>query len=335
MPHYSTVDSLLDDVSQQMVQMSNLSRRSSRASIGQRPASSMPHPMRITKPSSANNSPQRPLAAARRRSVMNDGLNYRRPIQQSEVSNGCNEGFQNTARSSRPLSWHPSSQLASQTNTYGTLPYLATTVDTGCLPYSPSVYSGYNSPALSLSPYSDGYSNPYQSANMSAGFYQTSFENPTPSCVPTPTYPTSFAQPQYPNQMCVSRGDSFDSSIYSHFDWNNYSHNNFNTATTPPTPEALLPIQTLHHAVPVQQGPLSCHPFEEVEDDGEVLVALGLYDAPEKSPVSDGYLNNFQRTVASHLFESVPRKESMGKGLKLEETWNPPANGDENDGEED
>jgi hypothetical protein len=49
------------------------------------------------------------------------------------------------------------------------------------------------------------------------------------------------------------------------------------------------------------------------DDDGEKLVALGLYDAPEP-PLTWSALN-----------------EGTGKGLKLEETWQPP---EEEDGED-
>lgn len=50
------------------------------------------------------------------------------------------------------------------------------------------------------------------------------------------------------------------------------------------------------------------------EDGGEKLVALGLYDLPEPSLSWNGLV------------------EATGKGLKLEETWQPP---EEDDDEED
>ncbi|KAI8932178.1 hypothetical protein NX059_011060 [Plenodomus lindquistii] len=53
------------------------------------------------------------------------------------------------------------------------------------------------------------------------------------------------------------------------------------------------------------------------EDGGEKLVALGLYDTPEPS-----------------LTWGVP-SEGMGKGLKLEETWQPPANEEDAEDDED
>lgn len=57
---------------------------------------------------------------------------------------------------------------------------------------------------------------------------------------------------------------------------------------------------------------------EEMEEDqGERLVALGLYDVPEPSPVWNS------------------ANGSMGKGLKLEETWQPPSNEDEEEEDDD
>lgn len=327
-PQYTTVDSLLEDVSRHMAHMasSNLSRRSSRGSIGQRPGNSMAHSMRIVKPSSANSSPQRSLASARRRSVMNDGLNYRRPgpAQQSNVTGGGCEGFQNPVRSSRPVSWHPSSQLASQATTYGQEPYLG---------YSPSVYSGYNSPTSSLSPgctpYNDSFPQQHQPSNIS-GFYQTSFENHIPAYAPT--YTTGVGQAQYPQQQMYA--DNAGSSMYSHFDWNNFSQNGFDAVTTPPTPENFLPIPNHEPSLYVQDA-TTYHAPEEVDDEGEELVGLGLYDTPEKAPLADASLHHYQRALVPHIFDSEHRKQqSMGKGLKLEETWNPPAGDDEKEEEE-
>lgn len=53
------------------------------------------------------------------------------------------------------------------------------------------------------------------------------------------------------------------------------------------------------------------------DDDGEKLVALGLYDLPESATSWTGFA------------------EATGKGLKLEETWQPPEGDDEEEEEED
>lgn len=116
--------------------------------------------------------------------------------------------------------------------------------------------------------------------------------------------------------------------MYSHFDWNNFTHNGFHTVTTPPTPENFLPIQHHEPSLHVEES-IPYHPLDEAEEEGEELVGLGLYDTPEK-PSSETNLNNYHRALVSYTFEAGHRKqESMGKGLKLEETWNPPASDDE------
>jgi len=107
-----------------------------------------------------------------------------------------------------------------------------------------------------------------------------------------------------------------------------YAHSTINTSITEPLPWYLqqwaqrnqeesgmashtgstdfLPIQR-----PTEQDE------EMQENSGEKLVALGLYDLPESSPSWSG-------------FESA-----TGKGLKLEETWQPPKEDDDEDEDED
>jgi hypothetical protein len=105
-----------------------------------------------------------------------------------------------------------------------------------------------------------------------------------------------------------------------------YVHSAMNTPTTEP-----LPWYLQHWAQKTQGAPMSRsgstdflpiqHPTQhdqemEDNDDGENLVALGLYDAPEPS-----------LTMGSLL-------EGTGKGLKLEETWAPPEEDDEDEEDE-
>jgi hypothetical protein len=102
-----------------------------------------------------------------------------------------------------------------------------------------------------------------------------------------------------------------------------YVHSAVNTPTTEPLPWYL---QQWAQKNQEQTGMTSLasteflpiqHPTaqdEEMQDDsGEKLVALGLYDLPESSPSWSGFEN------------------TTGKGLKLEETWQPPVEEDEDD----
>lgn len=73
-------------------------------------------------------------------------------------------------------------------------------------------------------------------------------------------------------------------------------------------------------------------PMEEKEEEGEILVGMGLYDTPEKCQ-DDPQLNNYRSTVTSLLGSTFRPKEPTGKGLTLEQAWQPPPPSD--DGEED
>jgi hypothetical protein len=126
-----------------------------------------------------------------------------------------------------------------------------------------------------------------------------------------------------------------DPSMYSHFDWNNFAVNGFeNSSTAPPTPENFLPIQHPEPTFPAEES-IPYHPLSD-DDDGEELIGMGLYDTPEPAKVlsSDPQLDSYRTSMMSHLL-GAGRREPTGKGLKLEETWNPPPSDDEEDDEED
>ncbi len=96
-------------------------------------------------------------------------------------------------------------------------------------------------------------------------------------------------------------------------------------STTPPTPECLPMMDNF------QTGEQNWQLENNEEDDGEVLIGMGLYDAPDvKSP--------------KHVHEETmmqlcgpPTVPVAGKGLKLEEAYVPPAESEneEDSGEED
>lgn len=124
--------------------------------------------------------------------------------------------------------------------------------------------------------------------------------------------------------------------MYSHFDWNNFAVNGFEHASTaPPTPENFLPIQHPEPTFPAEES-IPYHPLDD-SDDGEELIGMGLYDTPEpaKAPSSDPQLDNYRSLMMSHLLGAGRRVEPTGKGLKLEETWNPPPSDDEDEDEDD
>lgn len=120
--------------------------------------------------------------------------------------------------------------------------------------------------------------------------------------------------------------------MYSHIDWSNFDTNGFDATTAPPTPEDFIPIQ---HPDPTfsSDEAIPYHPLDDSDSAGEELIGMGLYDTPEKPLSSDPHLDSYRAFMVTQILGPTFRKqEPTGKGLKLEETWNPPAS---DDGEED
>lgn len=106
-----------------------------------------------------------------------------------------------------------------------------------------------------------------------------------------------------------------------------YAHSAINTPSTEPLPWYLQQWAQKNRGqqfmdsrngsaefLPIQ------HPSDErmvTEDDDKELVGMGLYDAPDPTSIWGGLA------------------ESTGKGLKLEETWQPPEADDDDDDDED
>ncbi|KAG4428125.1 hypothetical protein IFR05_016391 [Cadophora sp. M221] len=334
---YTTVEMLLDDVSKQMAS-SNLTRYS-RASNGQKAGGSM----RIVKPSSASNSPRGSVGLGRRRTVMSDGA-YRRRLamleQQNAMASGgfvSNDGLQVPSRSTRPVSWHPASHLVPQQqhqSTYQIPQHDASQFQMFDLPANHTVYSGYASPSSTFSPLSmpfNGYEQP-----------QYVYQDQTPihsnSAYPTHQQQHQQFQEQPSHNFVPQSSGNTDPTMYSHFDWNNFTTNGFeNCSTAPPTPDNFLPIQHPEPSFPAEDS-IPYHPLSEPDSDGEELIGMGLYDTPEvtKTPSSNPELDNYRALMMSgFLGTGYGKVESTGKGLKLEETWNPPPSDDEDDEDDD
>jgi hypothetical protein len=237
-------------------------------------------------------------------------------------------------RSSRPLSWHPCSQMATQTS-YQMMPIEQSAM--GYIPThpmaTPAAYSEYASPASfspMLTPY-DNYAN--QSSYMDAGaFYSTPFDASVPSNVYSDMGISQTSAPMDYTTAAFS-SDVMDSSLYSQLDWDHFAAHGFNATTAPPTPDSFLPIQHPDLSFQTEEA-IPYHSLSEPEPEGEVLVGMGLYDAPEKSPVIDPELENYRALMLSQFLGPACRQqEPVRKGLKLEETWNPPASDDEEDDE--
>ncbi|KAI1175504.1 hypothetical protein F4777DRAFT_328838 [Nemania sp. FL0916] len=337
MPSTYTSHSTVDAFPAQQPTSPDSSRKMSRYPNGRRAGA-----MRVVKHSSANNSPQSMMA--RRGTLMNDGslaqrrqqaLDYALRQQMHDRSSYYATHQDQPKQNSRPVSWHPNSHLLESQQMHLQVPQLdlnqfAMSMATpyyakGCLtgyqnlPPTPTVYSGHTSPASGLSPLLFPYGPATQSAALPAYISDPSIPAPqsTSSCYnassnsdPSRTFPA------YVNQTS--------------FDWHTYSPQGLHSCTTPPTPDecqALHPVQSIPSEESIPFNPLEEHSGDE--EDGEILVGMGLYDLPNKSdtdPTLDYY-----HTTTSQLLDTTYRG---GKGWKLEEAWEPPATDDEDTDED-
>ncbi|KAI0866227.1 hypothetical protein F4860DRAFT_500210 [Xylaria cubensis] len=336
-PSHPIVD---DSFRQQQQAFPESSRRISRHLSGQR----TPGAMRVVKPSSANNSPQTMMA--RRRTMVNDTNQARR--RQQALDQALQQQIQNTSyymahqdqakrNGGRPVSWHPSSHLPdtqqqmhmqipqvdfSQFVTAMPTPYHAKECFIGYqnLPPTPAAYSGHTSPISGFSPLLIPYGPTSQSTAMPAYVSE--------SWIPT-TQAASDCFNQSGSPGAMEPFPAYNNSQPA-FDWHTYSPQEFPSCTAPPTPDECLGLQQ-PQAVPSEES-IPYQPLEEPEneeEEGEILVGMGLYDLPSKAD-TDPELDHYRMTT-SHLLGTTYRS---GKGWKLEEAWEPPASDDE-DGDED
>ncbi|KAK6075931.1 hypothetical protein SCUP515_05752 [Seiridium cupressi] len=336
---YSSVP-VFDDFSRQQPLAESARRISRGSSNGYRPATSM----RVAKPSSASNSPQ--AMAQRRRTLMNDG-NLARRRQYALDQAILNHQIQNAVptydaypepvkRTTRPMSWHPSSQIQqpalhiqqmpqfdiSQYMLPTTTPYSEADLYSGYQPFppTPAVYSGQTSPASAFSPLSLPFAASSQPPVQHGMALDSSCSWNTPSYISAAPLDTS-GSPDATEPFPTYLGQAS-------LDWEAFAANGFNICTAPPTPDNYQQVVPAEPSVPAEE----CIPYQaldEPEEEGEILVGMGLYDAPDKSE-TDPELDHY-RTTTSHLLGSTYRK---GAGLKLEEAWEPPKDDDSSNDED-
>ncbi|ROW06063.1 hypothetical protein VMCG_04523 [Cytospora schulzeri] len=339
-PAQYTHDALLEDLSRQMGV--SPSRRQSRGSNGALSGNSM----RVAKPSSASNSPRNSLMQQRRRTMMNDPVFIQRATQMLEqpyLPTPGPEVYSNVyyepvnKRAARPVSWHPSTQqlpqqiqqmpaVPTQTTQYPFPSYYDTDFynPPTQFPPTPAAYSAYSSPVSTLSPLTLPYSTwelpppqveTYSSHVCSSPSWDVTAAPmastvPAMNSVPAPTY----------DSICDFTPAAVPYQSQSPDDWSCYGSQSM---ATPPTPED---PPRMHQPEPVLQNeesiPYQALEENEDEEEGDILIGLGLYDPPEKLP----YHGEGGLLGASF--------EPMGKGLKLEDAWEPPASDDEDDDED-
>lgn len=295
--------------------------------------------MRVSKPSSASNSPRNNLMQQRRRTMMNDPVYIHRAQQMFEQPHMptpgpevyANNYYEPVKRMERPVSWHPSTQLpqseqapsiSTQMSQYpfpNYCDYDFCAAPAVQVPPTPAAYSAYSSPGSAFSPLQlpsyttyelpQTYTSPcwnVSAAPMAPSVPSTHHAQQTPAFVNdtrfTPATVAEYAEP------------SFSPASWTNISSTGYGQN----MTAPPTPEDPPKAQQPAPVV-VKQEPLPYTPPEEQdegEEEGDVLIGLGLYDPPERLGLLGA---SFQST---------------GKGLKLEDAWEPPATDDDDDEEE-
>jgi hypothetical protein len=333
-----------DDVFTQQHTPSESARRISRSSCsGYKPNNSM----RIVKPSSASNSPQ--TMAQRRRTMMNDGNLARRrqyaldqAILQQQLQNAAAASTPATfdtyqepvKRSTRPMSWHPSTQMQQQPfqmqiqqmPQFDASQYILPNTTPSDMdfysgyqqfPPTPAIYSGHTSPVSTFSPLSL----PFAASTQ----HQMSLQPQMDTC----SWDTNSYMNAVPMSTSGSPGttEAFPAfSTQSAMEWDAFATNGFNTCTAPPTPETYQQVDQAEPILPAEES-IPYQALDEPEEEGEILVGMGLYDEKtDEDPELDHY-----RTSTSDLLGSTYRK---GAGLKLEEAWEPPKEDDESSNED-
>lgn len=288
--------------------------------------------------SSASSSPRSSMLG-RRKTIMSDAYRRRPVMMEHDLmateTYGTHDGLQAPPlRTTRPVSWHPSTQMAPQPSYQS---YPMPEMNNFELPPTPAVYSGYTSPSSTFSPLSQPFTEfqrqqQFQYLDETSFFPTASYD--TSSNIYAPYQPSTLRQETEIQPFLADTG-GMDPAMYSHFDWNNFASNGFSSATAPPTPENFLPIQHPSPSFEVSEPPP--YTLDDPDSDDEPLVGLGLYDTPEKSPAYDPHFDNYRAQMMAKLLGPSYRKyEPTGKGLKLEETWNPPPSDDgDDDGEAD
>jgi hypothetical protein len=356
-------DAMLDELSKQLAAANN-SRRLSRGSGSQR----IGNAMRIVKPGSANNSPRSNTMQSRRRTLIGEGQQrpHLQPVDASYLPTpmyelNCEPMYEPEKRPARPVSWHPSSlqipQQQYQQQCAAPCNFVAYDADqlANCqqFPPTPTAYSAYNSPSafspLTL-PYSNLHTPQYYSPSTRSLHAQSQAQlQPQPQAQQHQQI-SSYQVNQSPSYSTGTTSSSSSSSGLPYLpaprlpttaggalDWEAFAAQGFDRYAAPPTPEDFVvhhqPLQKLETTAPLKVAPEETIPYQPLDDDeseGEILYGMGLYDAPDVDSAVDFH----RSTVFSLLGCSATQTERMGKGLKLEDAWEPPAS-DDDDEEED
>ncbi|KAL9582681.1 MAG: hypothetical protein Q9203_005391 [Teloschistes exilis] len=316
------IDAMLHDVSNQMAR-SQLFRRLSANSKSSSPGSRRGN-ARVVKPASNGSTP---LGVQRRRttavptsrnppvptptSKSTQNLQPRAPAVTQRVNhNGI-------ASAARPVTWHPGSYASDycpQELHYGNHMELHSSIPYSS-PWSADFFNYTSHPSFdptmpSEPPHLDATAQSTMSENLSAyddlsSFYSSSYDDAT----------------QFTQQTAGAYNATPLYSGFENFDLYQmpYAHASYSTQPTSNAVTAQYPLNVPQYMPTPAEMPLTKQKSKE-------LVGMGLYDGPGREELST--LNSSPDHI-SHLLT-----EPQGKGLKLEETWQPPNDdGDESEEE--
>ncbi|KAB5563198.1 hypothetical protein GE09DRAFT_773635 [Coniochaeta sp. 2T2.1] len=336
-------DGLMEELTQQLATVRQQNRHVSRGGAGTQYQGGA---MRVVKPRSAHNSPGSSGSQGRRQGTMNNSQYQPSPSRLVDESMGLPSHMINpeSSRSVRPFSWHPPSHLVQQpehhmllqqpqaqyqmsTSQYPVYSYAGTEyyMSNRQLPPTPAVYSGYTSPASAFSPLSlptTGFEQqPLQYFPQASWATMPELSPPAPANAPmsdrSARGSTGTTSDEYSEEAPPSTIDS----------WNSFASRGFNSTTAPPTPEDFVQAPQAEPRLQSEES-IPYQPLEgEEEDKGEILYGMGLYDTPEK-PINT-QLEYHRSAISSLLGSTFTYPEPTGKGLKLEDAWEPPASEDE------
>lgn len=311
------LDAMIQDVSNTMARAQLLRRLS--ANSNSTTASSKRGSMRIVKGNSGGTSPHN---IQRRRTTAYHSMAQDNTYHHQGIRVDYNQRTQGTMPITRPVSWHPSSrEFETYTeNVPSSEPILRYTI------------AGIQGLAVASTPSAQDEPPPinhgYAMSGSSTMYAQPSLAMDDCGIYGGDVYPSypSYDLPdqiQYPNVPLPYSFSDYAPEYFPQPDWSQLSSGltNFVPQQTPD----FLPIQ---YPLEVSDAANVNHTPQINKKRSKELVGMGLYDSPEKDVLSNLDYN--------HTSASNPHRESTGKGLKLEETWEPPKDLDdvEDDGEE-
>ncbi|CAK7211062.1 hypothetical protein SBRCBS47491_000991 [Sporothrix bragantina] len=250
-----------------------------------------------------------------------------------------------------PLSLATNFQMPAQLSAYATpaLPVADYEQFPSMQPFtlSPSAYSNQTSPSTAFSPYSGNFDNTtaghYYSPNPwalspSVNTNGAMFDK-LPSPVDCPALITGQQQQQMPmSQPQIYQDQQVSGQVHSQpttgsstaSEWNNFASHGFAAPRTPPDNNCFSTAEPAQARIPSEGNIVACQEQDDEQQEGEILVGMGLYDPPEKEVV-DPTLQSYRSSVAQLLGAAYTFPEPTGKGLKLEDAWEPPENLDDDD----